>query len=187
MIHLTQFLFAGARQKFAHRHDHGPDPFGGSRFGRAGRGGFGGRFGGRTRRGEGKFLVLDSLTSGPQHGYEIMSAIEEKHGFRPSPGSIYPTLQMLDDGGFVTSAEADGKRVYTITDTGRELLANRLPEGDAGDEAPDARQRAKQSAMKLMAAMMSARTSDDATLDKIRDVIDRARREIHTILATDEN
>ena len=142
--------------------------------------------GARTRRGEGKFLVLEALSMAPQHGYEIMSAIEQKRGFRPSPGSIYPTLQMLDDGGFVSSVESDGKRVYTITDSGRELLAGHVAGRDDADHTDDARTRAKHSAMKLMAAMMSARASDDVTLDKICAIIDRARREIHAVLATDE-
>lgn len=176
---LQDFLFSRARHRFAHRHDggsHGPHSFGGGR----------GRFGGRTRRGDGKFLVLETLAKGPQHGYEIMSAIEDARGFRPSPGSIYPTLQMLDDGGFVTSTETDGKRIYTITDAGRELLASRAADAETDDDAPGARQRAKAAMAKLMAALMSARASDDATLDRIRDVVDRARREIHAILAADE-
>lgn len=172
-------LMAGERHKFGHRHAAGSHGFGErSR-------GFGGRWGGRTRRGDGKYLVLDALTGGPQNGYEIMSGIEAKRGFRPSPGSIYPTLQMLEDSGFVSSAEADGKRAYTITDAGRELLAqNAGALDDEGDD--DARGRTKASAVKLMTALMGARSSDDATLDKIRDVIDRARREIYTILASDE-
>ena len=52
-----------------------------------------------------------------------MLTIEEKRGFRPSPGSIYPALQMLEEGDFLTGQDIDGKRVYTITDKGSELLA----------------------------------------------------------------
>ena len=56
----------------------------------------------------------------PGHGYDIMSRLEEKSGgvWRPSAGSVYPTLQQLEDEGLVTSADADGKRVFTITDDG---------------------------------------------------------------------
>jgi DNA-binding PadR family transcriptional regulator len=187
MKNIEKLLLAGAvavgvRGKFGHRHDGGRHGFG------ARSGGFGGRWGSRTRRGEGKFLILEALADGPGHGYEIMTTIETRHGFRPSPGSIYPTLQMLDDGGFVTSAESDGKRVYTITDSGRALLATRAdePRDDDDDRTDDARQRATQSASKLMAAMMGARACDDVTLDKIREVIDRARRDIYAILASDE-
>lgn len=179
MKSLIHFFGHGARQKFGQRRDHG---FGGF----SGRSGPGGRWGGRTRRGEGKYLVLESLTDGPQHGYEIMTAIETKRGFRPSPGSIYPTLQMLDEGGFVTSVEADGKRVYTITDAGRELLASHADVADIDDDADDVRDRTRASATKLMTALMSARSSDDATLEKIRTIIDGARREIYAILAADQ-
>jgi DNA-binding PadR family transcriptional regulator len=150
--------------------------------------GFGGGWKGRTRRGDVKFLVLDVLAEGPRHGYEIIGAIEEKRGFRPSPGSIYPTLQMLEDGSFVTSAEVEGKRVYTITDAGRALLANRATDGDDedGDEAPGPRERLKGSAMKLAAAVMGTRGSDEATIDKVRAILDKARKEIYAILASDE-
>jgi DNA-binding PadR family transcriptional regulator len=156
------------------------------RFGREFARGFGGGPG-RARRGDVKFLVLELLTDAPRHGYDIIGAIEERRGFRPSPGSIYPTLQMLEDGGFVTSAEVDGKRVYTITDSGRELLSSRTAEaGDDADEEFEARHRLRASAIKLGAAVMGLRGSDDATLDKVRTILDRARKEIYGILATDE-
>jgi DNA-binding PadR family transcriptional regulator len=162
------------------------------------RGGWGAEFGGpwgagwgrRARRGDVKYLVLESLADGPKHGYEIIRAIEESRGSRPSAGSVYPTLQLLEDGGFVTSDQVDGKRVYTITDTGRELLKNRgvESEDDDGEEiAPNAHQRLRQSAMKLGAAVMGARGGDDATIDKIREVLDKARKEVHGILASDES
>jgi DNA-binding PadR family transcriptional regulator len=153
------------------------------RFGRDFSRGYGG--GGRARRGDVKFLVLEVLAEGQRHGYEIMSAIEERRGFRPSPGSIYPTLQMLEDGGFVTSTEVDGKRVYTITDTGRTLLGNRSAQESEGDEEPDARHRLKHAAMKLATAVMGVRGSDDATLDRVREILDRTRKEIYAILASD--
>jgi len=150
--------------------------------------GFGGGWKGRTRRGDVKYLVLDVLAEGPRHGYEIIGAIEEKRGFRPSPGSIYPTLQMLEDGSFVTSADVDGKRIYTITDAGRALLADRTKDGDDedADDAPDARHRLKASAMKLAAAVMGTRGNDEATVDKVRAILDKARKEIYAILASDE-
>ena len=67
----------------------------------------------RMRRGNMKFLLLEMLKDGPKHGYEIISDLEGRfRGYRPSPGSVYPTLQMLEEGGFVTSQEVDGKKVY---------------------------------------------------------------------------
>lgn len=165
-------------ERFRHRFEH--------RFGREFARGFGGGPA-RARRGDVKFLVLEVLSESPRHGYDIIGEIEERRGFRPSPGSIYPTLQMLEDGGFVTSTEVDGKRVYTITDSGRQLLANRTTEAtDDTDDGPQAHHRLKGSAIKLAAAVMSLRGSDEATLDRVRTILDRARKEIYGILATDE-
>src|SRR5947199_10647554 len=83
-----------------------------------------------------KFALLELLQERPMHGYEMMKALEEKSGgfYTPSPGSIYPTLQMLEDGGLVTSNEVEGKKVYTINDAGRASLAERQrnQEGFAG-------------------------------------------------------
>jgi DNA-binding PadR family transcriptional regulator len=139
------------------------------------------------RRGEVKFVVLEVLAEGPKHGYEIITAIEQRRNVRPSAGSIYPTLQMLEDGGFVTSADVDGKRTYTITDAGLKLLANRANgvEEDTDDEL-DPHHRLKESAVKLGAAVMNVRGSDDKAIDRVREILDKARKEIYGILASDE-
>ncbi len=75
----------------------------------------------RMRRGDIRSALLLALAEGAAHGYELMHRLEEKSGgsWRPSPGSIYPTLQMLEDEGLVTSVEKDGKRVYDLTPEGR--------------------------------------------------------------------
>ncbi len=133
--------------RFFGRGHHGPmgphGPFGpGPRFFmRRGRGPFGpggpfgpeGPFGpgGESRRffgrGDLKFALLELLQERPMHGYEMMKALEEKSGgfYTSSPGSVYPTLQMLEDRGFVSVQEADGKKVYSLTDAGRAFLADR--------------------------------------------------------------
>jgi len=69
-------------------------------------------------------LILDLLSEKPRHGYEIMREIEERVGgyYSPSPGSVYPTLQMLEDMGHVRVAEANGKKVYELTDEGRAFV-----------------------------------------------------------------
>ncbi len=153
--------------------------------------GFGPGFAGRARRGDVKFLVLEIVASGPRHGYEIIREIEELRGFRPSAGSIYPTLQLLEEGGFITGADVDGKRVFTVTDAGRELLATRTATtGDEGDHDHDhehgAHRKLKASAMKLGAAVMGVRGSNDATLDRARAILDRARKDIYALLASDD-
>src|SRR5712691_1535453 len=121
-----------------HHHEHGGPRFFARRFGR-GIFGPGGPFGpegpfseGRRffGRGDMKYALLELLQERPMHGYEMMKALEERSSgfYVPSAGSIYPTLQMLEDRGLVTVVEAEGKKVYSITDTGRALLADRKKE-----------------------------------------------------------
>lgn len=93
-------------------------------------GGGGGRHRGRRRRrqwfeaGDMKYVILKLLRDKPMHGYEVMKELEERtHGcYKPSPGTVYPTLQWLDDEGLVQAEEVVGKKVYSITDAGREFL-----------------------------------------------------------------
>ncbi len=77
-------------------------------------------------RGDFKFLILDLLKAKPRYGYEIIRDLEDKFcGFyTPSPGSVYPTLQYLEEAGLVTSSVQDGKKVYTITEEGLKFLAD---------------------------------------------------------------
>lgn len=82
----------------------------------------------RAERGEVRYLVLDAISDKERHGYEIMATIESKSGgaYRPSPGVIYPTLQMLEEIGHAKSREAEARKIYAITDEGkRELAAHR--------------------------------------------------------------
>src|ERR1043166_4042482 len=71
-----------------------------------------------------KDVVLELLKDKPRHGYEIMKELEERmHGcYSPSPGTVYPTLQLLEDEGLVKAREVDGKRVYEITPDGLKFL-----------------------------------------------------------------
>ncbi|MEC3980294.1 PadR family transcriptional regulator [Amycolatopsis sp. H20-H5] len=86
----------------------------------------GGRRGGggpgrRGRRGDVRAAILALLAEQPRHGYEIIREIGERSGgfWKPSPGSIYPTLQLLADEGLVTSKEETGKRLFELTEEGR--------------------------------------------------------------------
>ena len=93
------------------------------------RGEWGGWRGGgrRMRRGDIRTALLTALEDGPAHGYEVINRLEEKSGgmWRPSPGSVYPTLQLFEDEGLVRSEERDGKRVYELTDAGRAQATER--------------------------------------------------------------
>ena len=81
--------------------------------------------GGMVRRGEIRPLILAVLTTKPMHGYEVITELEAQSGgrWRPSAGSVYPTLQQLSDEGLVTSEEIDRRRVYALTDEGKAAAA----------------------------------------------------------------
>src|SRR5215831_5958389 len=95
--------------------------------------GRGGRGGPRARRGDVRAAVLALLAERPMHGYEMIKEIEERSGgaWTPSPGSIYPTLQMLEDEGLISGQEIEGKRRFTLTDAGKAEQESR-----AGEETP---------------------------------------------------
>ena len=80
-------------------------------------------------RGDLKYVVLELLMEKPRHGYEMIRALEERCGglYAPSPGAIYPTLEMLADMDYVSVAEQDGKKIYAITEAGRAFVAERKP------------------------------------------------------------
>jgi len=90
----------------------------------------GGRHRSRPRRspmfesGEVKFVILRLLREKPRHGYEVIKALEERLAgcYSPSAGTVYPTLQLLEDQGYVRVVEEGGKKVYHITPTGEAFL-----------------------------------------------------------------
>ena len=103
-------------------HTRGDDPHHrgrGGHFSRTGR-----RRPARARRGEARFVLLDALRDGPKHGYQIIKALEERSsgGYIPSPGTVYPTLQYLEDLGQVCAQEEADRRVYQLTEAGRAEL-----------------------------------------------------------------
>jgi DNA-binding PadR family transcriptional regulator len=140
----------------------------------------------RMRRGDMKFLLLEVLKEGPRHGYEMIGELENRfRGYRPSPGSVYPTLQMLEEGGFVTSQEVDGKKVYTITDAGRTLLEER-GERHFEEASPELKEAfaIRESLRKLAGAVVDgARGTDEETLKRINGILNKARKEVYSILA----
>ncbi|WP_298208725.1 PadR family transcriptional regulator [Ferrimicrobium sp.] len=75
----------------------------------------------RSPRGRVRREILVLLKGGPKHGYELMQLIAERNGgvWQPSPGSVYPTLSMLEDAGLIVGQEDDGRKVYTLTEAGR--------------------------------------------------------------------
>jgi DNA-binding PadR family transcriptional regulator len=132
-----------------------------------------------------KYMLLEILKDGPRHGYEMIMELESRHrGYRPSAGSVYPTLQMLDEGGFVTSQEIDGKKVYTITDKGLELLKKR---GEKRfQEFPDLGNAFEvwQPLGKLASAVTEgAWGTDEESREKIIEILNKARKDVYTVLS----
>ena len=83
-----------------------------------------GRRGPMFESGEMKYVILTLLREKPRHGYQVIKALEERMGgcYTPSAGTVYPTLQLLEDQGYVRAVDADGKKVYHITDEGDAFL-----------------------------------------------------------------
>jgi DNA-binding PadR family transcriptional regulator len=145
---------------------------------------------GRVRRGEVRPLILAALAERPMHGYELIQELEAQSGgrWRPSAGSIYPTLQQLSDEGLVTGTDVEGRRVYTVTEEGRKAAAEipaRAPWDDADDESgPDIRKLA----MQVAAAVMQVHRigSPDAHREAARILTD-ARKRMYGLLSEDED
>jgi len=159
-----------------------------------GRGGHGfGPFG-RARRGMIKAAVFAALAEGPMHGYQIMQRIEELSGgmWKPSPGSVYPTLQEFEDRGLVKSDEVEGKRIYSLTDEGK-AEADKLRDTEGNlpwmtAEGPvGARMKLRQSIGGLAAATRQVgMNGSDEMVDKTIAILAEARKRIYALLAEED-
>ncbi len=146
----------------------------------------------RMRRGDIRTAVLLALKDGPAHGYEVMRRLEERSGgiWRPSPGSVYPTLQMLEDEGLVTAEQHEGTRTYELTEIGRSAGETSAAERtgrapwERGDES-DERLRSLREAIGQthMAAKQVAHAGNPEQIDRSIEIIQRARKELYQILA----
>ena len=150
------------------------------------------RGGRRARRGDVRAAILALLDEKPAHGYDLIRELEERSGgmWQPSPGSVYPTLQMLEDQGLLTSQEVDGKRVFSITDDGRAEVAERRTR--SGGSHPWEMQGDRQEAFgKLVGAMgqlgaavmQVARAGDDAQVERVSEILATARKSVYALLA----
>lgn len=142
------------------------------------------------QKGDFKYILLQKLRDKPSYGYEIMRDLQDRfHSFySPSPGSIYPTLQMLEEMGYVISDEREGKKVYTITDEGLRFLDEQSESEERirsqikswwNPENIDAVRLTMSELDKLVGMFREkARTADTKKLDNMRKVISRAYDEI---------
>jgi DNA-binding PadR family transcriptional regulator len=178
-----------APHTYRRHHHEGFGPRGGWRGERMWFGGqpWGGR---RARRGDVRTGLLSLLADKPMHGYDLIRELEQRSAgmWRPSPGSIYPTLQLLEDEGLISGQEQDGKRVYSITDAGRAELEERTARG--GDapwefgEMGEGLGQLRDAAFGLgAAAMQVGRAGTDAQRKQAAEILAEARKKIYAILA----
>ena len=142
----------------------------------------------RARRGDVRSAILTLLGEKPMHGYEMIQELEDRTGgrWRPSAGSIYPTLQLLEDEGLVRADDVEGKRVFDLTEAGRERLAER------GDSAPPWEQSQDRSLYQQLgneikgvasAASQVMRAGDEAQLKEALEAMTETRKRLYKLLA----
>ncbi|MGP2440033.1 PadR family transcriptional regulator [Streptomyces sp. JW3] len=161
----------------------GPGPWGGR-----GRGGPRGR----ARRGDVRASILALLKDRPMHGYEMIQEIAERSGgaWKPSPGSVYPTLQLLEDEGLIASESEGGKKLFALTESGRTAA-------DEGPEAPweeasrgvdwEALNDIRQAGFGLMEAFGQVwKTGSKEQREKALAVINESRKKLYRILADED-
>lgn len=158
--------------------------------------GFGGPRGGRPRprRGDVRLAVLTLLAEQPMHGYQIITELSARSAgvWRASPGSIYPTLQQLEDEGLVSAAEQDGRRTFTLTDEGRREVermsaGRRAPWDELADEPDTDAARLHRRAAEVMAAVAQVATAGTASqAARAERLLTDARRALYRLLAEDD-
>ena len=147
--------------------------------------------------GEVRLALLSLLSEGPRHGYDLMKELEARSEgtYRASAGTVYPTLQQLEDEGLVVSESVDGKRVYRLTDPGRAELADQAERveriwrrAEAWGEwshasAPEAWEIARP-AMRVMKAALRAvarANGDPDRIDRVRDALELTAEELEAL------
>ncbi|HEY2475420.1 MAG TPA: PadR family transcriptional regulator [Candidatus Cybelea sp.] len=145
----------------------------------------------RARRGILKFALLKLLDELPRHGYDLIRAVREK-GWPGGPGSIYPILSALEAAGLVTGRDADGRRVYEITEQGRTLLGEHAAElemllnddVEREEEEKNVGSQLRDSAARLMQAVSQiGPSSKPETIERVRALLDETRKGIYAALA----
>jgi DNA-binding PadR family transcriptional regulator len=143
-----------------------------------------------VRRGNVRAAILALLAERPMHGYEMIQELEARTDgvWRPSAGSIYPTLQLLEDEGLVTGEESGGKRRFSLTDTGRAEAdeLERPPWEEVTGEGDGRASSLRDAGFQLGAAIIQvARTGTEDQIAKTRDILNDARRRVYTVLGED--
>lgn len=148
-------------------------------------------FAGRPRvsRGDVRIAILRLLDEEPMHGYQIIQELTARTDgvWQPSPGSIYPTLQQLEDEGLVRSEQQEGKNVFQLTDEGRATVAEDTstpPWERMGAQAEDDLLTLREAGFAVGAAVMQvARAGTSAQVEKATEILNETRRKLYQILA----
>ncbi|MDF2991100.1 MAG: putative transcriptional regulator [Microbacterium sp.] len=145
----------------------------------------------RMNKGDVRSAVLSLLLEQPMHGYQIIREIEDRSGgsWKPSPGSVYPTLQLLTDEGLVQSEESNGRKTYSLTAEGRAAAGDETTERTAPWESAGSRDGGRMTALPkagielAQAAAQVGRTGDKEQIAQAVEILDEARRKLYSILA----
>lgn len=143
----------------------------------------------RMGRGDVRAAVLALLAEEPMHGYQIIHQIEERSGgaWKPSAGSVYPTLQMLADEGLITAKESNGRKTYSLTKEGKveaEAAAATPPWHGGSSHMSSAKTALPKAGVELaQAAAQVGRSGSPAQIEEAVNVLDDARRKLYAILA----
>jgi DNA-binding PadR family transcriptional regulator len=164
----------------------------GSGHGRGFERGRGTRHGRRGRRPNVRVALLALLTERPMHGYEMIQELDGRTGgaWRPSPGSVYPTLQLLEDEGLITSEETGGRRRFSLTDAGQAEATEAAAEPPWSDFAEDTVASLNDVRESVAAAVGALRevmmNGTDEQRARAAQVLDETRRKLYAILAETE-
>ncbi len=137
--------------------------------------------------------LLMLLAEEPRNGYQLMQTIEERSdgSWRPSPGSVYPVLSQLEDEGLVRATEREGSRLFELTDTGRERVAeakDATPPWEAADDEVGGRRNMRHLVGEVAAAAMQvAHLGDDQQIEQAIETMKNTRRTLYRILAEDQD
>lgn len=191
-----------------HPHNHGEESSArGARchHGESGRGGFKGPFGMgmpphgmgfaghgmRARRGDVRAAVLRLLSEAPMHGYQIIQELSARSGgaWSPSPGSVYPTLQLLADEGLIVSEETGGKKVFSLTEAGTAAVAETADQPAPWDDAAQSGAGTsgyREAVGKLMPVVFQiGKNGTAAQVTAAIEILDETRKKLYSILAED--
>jgi DNA-binding PadR family transcriptional regulator len=186
--------YGEGRPKGGHHRHRGPGPRGGPGgfpFGGLGPGGPWRGGGRKARRGDIRTAALLLLAEEPRNGYQIMQEVQERSvgAWSPSPGSVYPALQQLEDEGLIRSEEVDGRKLFRLTDEGLTKVKERGPEqpapweqmsGEYGSKAHELGKIMREVAAAFVQVM---RAGNEEQQEQARKVLITARRDLYRILA----